>query len=150
MTAAVHPDLTVAPLRWWDLSTVAAIEADLFADESPWTEAMFWAELAQQHYYLACSDGPDLVGYAGLAVHPDEAEVQTIAVRPGYQGRGIGRRLLTTLVARAEGRPIGLEVRTSNEPAISLYRSMGFVQIGRRRRYYQSSGADAYTMRRMP
>ncbi|EUA92009.1 putative ribosomal-protein-alanine acetyltransferase, RimI [Mycobacterium ulcerans str. Harvey] len=43
-----------------------------------------------------------------------------------------------------------LEVRTDNEPAIALYRSVGFEQVGLRRRYYRVSGADAYTMRRDP
>ena len=41
-----------------------------------------------------------------------------------------------------------LEVRTDNEAAIGLYESEGFVRLGVRRRYYQPSGADAYTMAR--
>ena len=142
------PALTLEPLRWWQLPAVTTIEAELFADESPWTEAMFWSELAQQHYYLACSDGPTVVGYAGLASYPDEAQVQTIAVAPKYQGRGVGRRLLTALLTAAGPRRVLLEVRTTNEPALTLYKSMGFQQIGIRRGYYQPSGADAYTMER--
>lgn len=43
-----------------------------------------------------------------------------------------------------------LEVRTDNEPAIALYTSLGFTKMGVRKRYYQASGADAYTMRRDP
>jgi ribosomal-protein-alanine N-acetyltransferase len=43
-----------------------------------------------------------------------------------------------------------LEVRTDNEPAITLYRGLGFVTVGVRKRYYRASGADAYTMRRDP
>ena len=146
MTAPALPGLAMEPLRWWDLPAVAALEADLFAGDSPWTEAMFWSELAQGHTYLGVWDGAELVGYAGLAVHPDGADVQTIGVRRRHQGAGIGRRLLTALVAEARGRPIHLEVRTDNEPAIALYRSFGFEIQGVRRRYYQPSGADAYTM----
>jgi ribosomal-protein-alanine N-acetyltransferase len=61
---------------------------------------------------------------------------------------GIGRRLLDELLNVADGAVVHLEVRTDNEPAIELYRSVGFAAVGVRRRYYRISGADAYTMRR--
>jgi ribosomal-protein-alanine N-acetyltransferase len=146
MTPPRYPDLAVAPLRWWHLPAVTLLEAQLFAGDSPWTEAMFWSELAQGHTYLGVWDGAELLAYAGLAVHPDGADVQTIGVQPRHQGAGIGRRLMTELLTAAGHRDIHLEVRTDNEPAIGLYRSFGFQIRGTRRRYYQPSGADAYTM----
>ena len=139
-----------AALQWWDLPAVAALEVALFPTDSPWTEAMFWSELAQGFHYLAVHDGPTLVGYAGLAAHPEVAEVQTIGVDPRYQGAGIGRRLMTALIDAAGDREILLEVRTDNVPALALYRSLGFRISGTRRRYYQPSGADAHTMVRTP
>ena len=75
--------------------------------------------------------------------------MHTIGVDPARQGRGIGRALLRDLLAVADGpRPVFLEVRTDNEAAIALYEAEGFSRIGVRKRYYQPSGADAYTMRR--
>ena len=74
--------------------------------------------------------------------------MQTIGVRPDRQGGGIGRALLDDLIEAAADRRILLDVRTDNMPAISLYTSVGFTRIGLRRRYYQPSGADAYTMER--
>ena len=148
MTAPRFAHLGLEPLRWWDIPAVAAIEQQLFATDSPWPAATFWSELAQRHYFLAVWDERELVGYAGLASYPDDAQVQTIAVLPRYQRAGIGRRLLTALIAHAGGQPISLEVRTDNAPAIGLYESMGFTRSGLRRRYYQPSGADAYTMLR--
>ncbi|BBZ06572.1 hypothetical protein MDOR_07410 [Mycolicibacterium doricum] len=68
----------------------------------------------------------------------------------GYQGRGIGRRMLESLLEIADDGVVFLEVRTDNEPAIALYQSVGFARIGLRKRYYRVSGADAYTMRRDP
>jgi ribosomal-protein-alanine N-acetyltransferase len=142
-------------LRPADLPDCAALEAQLFAGDDPWTEQSFANELAQGHYYLAARVAGRLVGYAGLALlgrRPYlEAEVHTIGVHPAYQHRGIGRRLLRELLAYADARRAAatyLEVRTDNEAAIALYRSEGFQVMGIRRRYYQPSGADAYTMRR--
>ena len=94
-------DLTIEPMRWWDIPVVTELEELLFPGDSPWSQATFWSELAQGNYYLCCWDGADLVGYAGLALSADTADLQTIGVRPNHQGRGIGRRLLTAMIARA-------------------------------------------------
>jgi ribosomal-protein-alanine N-acetyltransferase len=137
-------------MRWWDVDAVAALERELFATDSPWTPAMFWAELAAGHHYVVHRDDatPRVVGYAGLAIGPDIADVQTIAVAPSAQGRGVGRALLRDLLAAAGGRAVMLEVRTDNDTAVALYESEGFRRVGIRHRYYQPSGADAFTMRR--
>ena len=93
-----------------------------------------------------------LIGYGGISrlgrTPPFEYEIHTIGVDPEYQRRGIGRRLLDELLTIADGAVVHLEVRTDNEPAIALYRSVGFTEVGLRRRYYRVSGADAFTMRR--
>lgn len=149
MTGTTDRPLVLAPMGWWDIEQIAALEQVLFPTDSPWTPAMFWAELAAGHHYAVVrGDDGRVDGYAGLALGPDEAEVQTIGVRPDRQGRGIGRALLRELIATAGGRRILLEVRTDNEPALALYRSSGFETIGLRRRYYQPSGADAFSMSR--
>lgn len=146
---------TLAALRTVDVPTCVALEHQLFAGDDPWGPAAFAAELAHGHYYLgAYLPGDVLVGYAGLAVvgRPPhaEAEVHTIGVDPGWQGKGVGRALLVALLARADAvaAPTFLEVRTDNDRAIALYEAHGFEILGLRKRYYQPSGADAYTMRR--
>ncbi len=135
-------------MRWWDIESVAALETVLFPEDSPWTPAMFWSELALAHHYVvARDDDGSVLGYAGLARGADGVSgVQTIGVAPGAQGRGTGRALLADLLSAAGSDRVMLEVRTDNVPAISLYESVGFTRVGRRRRYYQPSGADAYTM----
>lgn len=139
-----------------DAAACAALDGLLFPADDPWSERAFLEELRAGHHYLAARDGAELVGYAGLAfIAPPpqpEAEVHTIGVAPGHQGRGIGRELLRGLLAVAdgEGAAVFLEVRTDNEAARALYESEGFARIGLRRRYYPGSGADAYTMRREP
>lgn len=147
--------VTISPLRRQDVPRCVEIEHAIFPGDDPWSEASFRAELANANHYLgAYLTDRTLIGYAGLAVvgrMPDaEASVHTIAVDSAFQGRGVGKLLLRALLVRADevGAPVFLEVRTDNVPAISLYLAHGFEQIGLRRRYYQPSGADAYTMGR--
>ena len=152
MTAHLEP-VTVGVLKPGDAGRCAELEAQLFDGDDPWPAVAFQRELAATHnHYVAARTGDLLVGYAGIArlgrKSPFEYEVHTIGVDPAYQGRGIGRRMLAELLKFADGGVVYLEVRTDNEAAIALYRSMGFEQVGLRRRYYRVSGADAYTMRR--
>ncbi|WP_329107236.1 ribosomal protein S18-alanine N-acetyltransferase [Micromonospora sp. NBC_01699] len=137
--------------RWWHISDVLSIEADLFGAEQ-WSPGMFWNELASGHHYLvALDDAGPLVGYAGLAVTPDEAWVQNIAVRRDAQRGGIGRALLEALLAEAarrDVRKILLEVAVDNPAAQRLYAAYDFEPVGIRRGYYQPSNTDALVMMR--
>jgi ribosomal-protein-alanine N-acetyltransferase len=139
------------PMRLTDLDAVLALEEDLFAPDT-WTAAMYRDELsrADTRTYLVAEDGERTVGYAGLIAYDDEAHVSTIAVAADRQGEGIGSRLLDALLEEADRRSpvVILEVRADNEVAQGLYRRRGFTVIGRRRGYYQPSGADAVVMRR--
>lgn len=145
----------LAPLRRTDLARCAELETILFPGDDPWTENAFRAELDAGHFYVgAYVETVGLVGYAGISVlgapGMAEANVHTIGVDPGWQGKGIGKALLLALLARADAvaAPVFLEVRTDNTAAIGLYEAHGFTRIGMRRRYYWPSGADAYTMAR--
>lgn len=140
----------IDPLRWWQLAPVLALEGALFGEES-WSEAAFWSELAQYgtRHYLAAWAGDALLGYAGLAAYREEAWVQTLAVAPDRQGRGIGTTLLRCLLGEArrrDARTVALEVRADNDAAQRLYARHGFTVTGRRRGYYQPSGVDALVM----
>jgi ribosomal-protein-alanine N-acetyltransferase len=139
-------EMTVA-----DLSAVMVLEDELFAPDT-WTRAMYRDELSQRdtRHYLVAEDGDKVVGYAGLIAYDDEAHVATIGVARGRQGEGIGSLLLDALLAEADRRSpvVLLEVRAENEVALGLYRRRGFAEIGRRRGYYQPSGADAVVMKR--
>lgn len=142
-------------LKSSDAARCAELESLLFEGDDPWPERAFLAELKAKHiHYVAARAEGKLIGYAGIArlgrVRPYEYEIHTIGVDPEYQGRGIGRRLVREILELASGSVVFLEVRTDNVPAISLYESFGFVNVGLRRRYYRASGADAYTMKRVP
>ncbi|HKI40202.1 MAG TPA: ribosomal protein S18-alanine N-acetyltransferase [Mycobacterium sp.] len=150
---AFRESVTIDALTPADAQRCAELEAQLFDGDDPWPAAAFNRELASAHnHYVGARTGGALVGYAGISRlgrrPPFEYEVHTIGVDPAYQGHGVGRRLLDSLLDFADGGVVYLEVRTDNEPAITLYRMAGFEQVGLRRRYYRVSGADAYTMRR--
>ncbi|MGB3603703.1 ribosomal protein S18-alanine N-acetyltransferase [Gordonia sp. (in: high G+C Gram-positive bacteria)] len=145
----------IDPLAPSDLVRCAEIEQILFAGDSPWPLEGFVAELrANYNTYFAARTEPGalIVGYAGISMlgpaGDHECEVHTIGVDPAFQGFGYGRALLEAMleVADAAYAPVFLEVRTDNDPAITLYRRYGFETAGVRKNYYQPSGADAYTM----
>ena len=143
------------PMRLADLPSVMVLEDELFAPDT-WTEAMYRDELSRpdtRHYLVAEDDGdgsPVVIGYAGLIAYDDEAHVATLGVAAERQGEGIGARLLDALLAEADRRTsvVLLEVRAENDVALGLYKRRGFVEIGRRRGYYQPSGEDALVMKR--
>jgi len=137
-----------------DATRCAELETLLFGGDDPWPETAFLRAVGAPHLrYVAARVNDQLVGYAGIArlgrTPPFEYEIHTIGVDPAHQGHGIGRGMMAELLAFADG-VIYLEVRTDNAPAIALYESLGFSTIGRRKRYYRPSGADAFTMRRDP
>ena len=139
-------------LRWTDIDAVVALERELFPDDA-WSVASLWAELAarpRRSYVVAEDDEGALVGYAGVDLGGEVADVMTMAVASGAQGSGLGRRLLEELVAQAEADHAAylmLEVRADNKPARKLYESRGFELLTVRRRYYQPGDVDAHVMR---
>ncbi|QBJ95493.1 ribosomal-protein-alanine N-acetyltransferase [Rhodococcus sp. ABRD24] len=148
--------IRIVPMTDADADRCAELEQVLFPGDDPWTAHAFRSELAGGHnHYFTARDGADtLIGYAGVSLLGSsvipEAEVHTIGVDPSAQRGGIGTALLAELLRVADkwGGPVFLEVRTDNAPAIALYEREGFEIVGTRKRYYQPSGADAYTMRR--
>ncbi len=90
-----------------------------------------------------------VLGFLVASLLPPQAELETIAVAPHLQRHGLARRLFAALtgeLAAAQVTEVMLEVRASNQPALGFYRQMGFVEAGRRRRYYHDPAEDAVLM----
>ncbi|HEY4597902.1 tRNA (adenosine(37)-N6)-threonylcarbamoyltransferase complex transferase subunit TsaD [Corynebacterium sp.] len=145
--------LTLDSASLADLEAMARIEQELFSEESPWSLEAFRAELANpRNYYVALRVAGQLLGYAGIALNGPTAdpewEIHTVALSPEQQGKGYSRLLMDKLLEPLQviGGPVYLEVRDGNAPAVGLYESYGFEVTGRRKGYYQPSGADALTM----
>lgn len=79
----------------------------------------------------------------------EEAHITLLAIHPDYQGRGLGQLLLCALLEDAVKRKLEratLEVRESNQVALSVYEKFGFKVAGRRKKYYQATGEDALVL----
>jgi ribosomal-protein-alanine acetyltransferase len=120
-----------------DLDSVLLIEQQIHAH--PWTKGNFIDALTSSYLCKVAELEGELIGYAVMMQGVDEAELLDIGIASSLQRQGWGRQLLQAMLAKAlllGRRRMVLEVRTSNEAAIALYRSVGFVEIGLRRGYY--------------
>lgn len=143
---------TTRPATLDDLDAIMALERDSFPADA-WSDAMMREELASPHgWYVVVEEAGRLIGYAGLRAPRGarDADIQTITIAARARGGGRGRALLTTLLDEAVRRGVHdvfLEVRADNPGAQRLYASEGFVEVGRRPRYYQPDDVDAIVMR---
>jgi ribosomal-protein-alanine N-acetyltransferase len=128
---------------------MAAIHRVCFAE--PWDEAAI-AQLVGMPGSFALlghskAEGPAAMVLARVAA--DEAEILTLAVLPPFRRKGAGQALVmeTASRARAAGaKALFLEAAADNQAALALYGKVGFVQAGRRPRYYPD-GTDAVLLR---
>jgi ribosomal-protein-alanine N-acetyltransferase len=125
---------------------LAAIHATAFPAEESWSSTVIALQLGMPGAFgLLDTRG----GMILARVAADEAEVVTLAVVPSQRRRGVGTALLRDAMDHAHRQGAAamfLEVDIGNLAAQSLYRRLGFVQVGRRPRYY-ASGADALILR---
>ena len=138
-----------------DVAAIMELERSIFVSDA-WSERSMLAEVTGAHgYYLVAfePETPERIdGYAGLLAPRGggEGDIQTIAVAPHARRRGLGRTLMLALIGEARrrgAREVFLEVRADNPGAQTLYRELGFEEIGVRPRYYQPDGVDAVVMR---
>lgn len=113
---------------------------DLSAGPFPWPQTALVRAIQAGELYLATSEDAD-IGFLVSQAVLDETTLMHLAVSGEYQRQGWGRRMLQGWVEqqrRAGQQQLLLEVRTTNQAAISLYRSLGFDTVGQRRGYYVS------------
>ncbi|MBV9840870.1 MAG: GNAT family N-acetyltransferase [Sphingomonadaceae bacterium] len=154
MSTAPSPALTLRDGGQADLGEVMTSMIEAFAPEfgEAWTAAQCGGILPLPGVRLILAKlGTTPAGFALARVIAGEAELLLLGVRPRFRRGGIGGALLVATVAYAReagADHIHLEMRDGN-PALSLYRTAGFVQIGRRPRYYRGTDGrliDALTL----
>lgn len=117
-----------------------------------WTVGIFKDELNNPncHYIVAVQD-KDIVGFGGLSVVLDEANINNIAVRVDKRNNKIGSKILKNLIDISKALNcsyVTLEVNVENSPAVKLYENFGFKNLGIRKNYYKGH-TDAYIMKLM-
>lgn len=146
----------IRPMTAEDVGEVVSLAAGL--REAPqWTASVYVSMLdsaAQPRRIVLAAVGAGdstVVGYAVASLMPPEAELESIAVAQAFQRQGIARQLVVEMEAqlrREEVETLLLEVRLSNEAARRVYEALGFVESGRRPRYYVDPVEDAVLYRR--
>ncbi len=141
-----------------DIETVVAVEEQCFSQ--PWSEKSFQDSIGREDtVFLVCEEEifcntthenqSLIVGYIGMYISFDEANITNVAVSPAYRKKGYGEGLVKEAKRRAIGLKVDnifLEVRVSNEPAISLYKKLGFEELGIRKNFYEHPVEDAFVM----
>jgi len=132
-----------------DVDAVHQIEIDTFT--VPWSRESFINEMTVNRCsrYLVITVNECIIGYAGMWVVLEEAHITNIAISKASRSKRYGKMLTCALLqyaANLYATHATLEVRKSNLTAINLYTSLGFVNVGVRKRYYEDNGEDALLM----
>ncbi|CRI67442.1 Ribosomal-protein-alanine acetyltransferase [Thiocapsa sp. KS1] len=136
------PTLALRFRAMTECDVAAVCASDRAAYEHPWTEGIFRDCLRVGYSCWVGEIEGENVAHAVMAVAVGECHILNLCIHPGWQGRGLGRRLLRHLMTFARTRRADsafLEVRASNNRARALYASEGFCEIGQRPGYYPAT-----------
>mgnify|MGYP004516010063 FL=1 len=139
--------VTVRKWEQRDCLTVSELEKLCFPD--PWTEEMILGSFLDDYFhgYVAEANGK-VIGYVGLSVVFDTADILLVAVVKNYRKQGIASKLISDgldLAIRLGAERAMLEVETTNDAAIKCYQKLGFETIAERKNYYGEQ-RSAYIM----
>jgi ribosomal-protein-alanine N-acetyltransferase len=133
----VTPAVELRAMLAEDLDAVLANERSAYSH--PWSRQIFVDCLASGYQCRVLQGETGLLGHAVSQLCVDQFEIFNLCLHPSWQGRGLGRLMLRSLLSAAvhEGAVSAfLEVRASNHAALRLYAGEGFVESGRRVGYY--------------
>lgn len=140
--------MQIRPMTINDCEQVAAIEAESFS--LPWSLSAFTNTVEKENFrYFVAEKAGEILGYCGFLFVLDEAEIPNVCVKASARKQGVGRQMLTVLIEEALRLGIAtlfLEVRESNVAARRLYESLGFVENGIRKNFYEQPVEHAVLM----
>ena len=141
-------EIIIRKMQPEDLAEVCKIEKDNFS--LPWSEKSFLESMEREDtVFLVALEDEDVAGYIGCYCIAGAGEITNVAVKASHRRKGIGGKLLQKLYEEGvalDTREYFLEVRESNEAAIGLYLSQGFVKEGIRKNFYEKPVENAVIM----
>ena len=135
-----------------DIPVLVGLEKEIFP-ESPWSAAQFREELAgvpRTRKYIVAIEENEIVGYGGIALAGDVADIHTLTVIPSHRRKGIASHMLHELESWGRQKKVTafmLEMREGNVEAQPLYEKHGYSIVSRRNNYY-AQGIHALIMRK--
>lgn len=141
--------LVIRKMSFIDVDAVSKVDKASFT--IPWPKETFLQEITKNdyaHYFVAELD-QQVIGYVGMWIVIDDAQITNIAVKPEFRGYKIGEKLFQYAceqAVRMGSERLSLEVRASNNVAQGMYRKFGLVPGGIRKKYYTDNQEDAIVM----
>ncbi|MDI9231380.1 ribosomal protein S18-alanine N-acetyltransferase [Staphylococcus caprae] len=148
MVKPTEEQLNIRKMNVEDVPQVFDIERESFNDSS-WTIDAFYHEIEHNQFanYFVIEYDDKIIGYLGLWIVIDQAQITTVAIKEQFRGYGLGQLLLKYVKNYASHtcEVMSLEVRLDNEVAQHVYKNLGFQYGGKRKNYY-GEGEDALVM----
>lgn len=122
----------------------------------PWSRSVLLAEIDGEEfsyvYVSRLQQHARIIGYIFFWVVSEEVHILNITVDPAYRGNGYAKQMMQFALDFGQehgAKSALLEVRVSNTAARQLYVSLGFHQVGIRKKYYAKDREDAYVMKKL-
>ncbi len=142
--------MTIEKAKPSDVVALASLEEQLFAHEAYGIASLKQELENPNRLYLVAKNQEEVIGYVGVNLLPDMAEILKIAVLEKFRQQGVGAQLLNSAINELRKRQLNqlqLEVNEHNLPAIAFYKKNGFGLVYTRKHYY-ANGANALILSR--
>ena len=133
-------EVQITEMSLFDLENIKDILISDFDDFWNYNILKEELESSNSKYIIAKTNDGEIIGFAGIKIIVDTADIMNIVVKKSWRNQGVGNLLLSNLISICKISnlsSLSLEVNEDNLPAIHLYEKFGFKQIGVRKNYYQ-------------
>ncbi len=140
-------DFFVKPMEEKHIDSVVLLEKECFS--SPWSQQTLTQAMKANTKFFVFEKKGTVMGYIGISCVLDEGYVTNVAVFQAHRKKGVATALVKRVLRLRDEIGlsfVSLEVRRSNQNAISLYQKFGFTQEGLRKNFYTSPQEDAIIM----